>query len=143
MSSHNLHHRAQVKALVSQDQVINETELRKFHMNLEQALVTWERRGRIVRVITWIAISVLLADILAILVIEGIPALRGSEMARFVWATIGGVSLLIAAICLVWYRDKYRPAIQKTRFDLQVLMIGELQHQIEELRKELKSVRGS
>jgi len=135
--------RARVKALVFQDPDINETALKEFHMDLEKSLFTWERRGRTVRRIAWLAVSVLVADILAILVIEASPALRGSDFVRSVWATIGGVSLLVSAICLVWYRDRYRPTFNRAKFDLQTLMIRELQQQVAKLRQEVNSIRGS
>lgn len=129
--------RARVNALVFQDQGINKTDLKEFQMHLESSILAWERKGRILMRVIWVACGFIFADVLAVLVIEGVPALRGSGSVRVVWGTFGAVSFMIAAVCLVWYNDKYAPALRRFRFDLQMSVIRELHQQLDALRQEM------
>jgi hypothetical protein len=140
MSSRGSRH-ARAKALVLQDQGINETEFKEFRMHLEESLFAWERRRRTIPRVFWTACGVLITDLLAILVIEGNPAWRSSELARVVWGALGVGSFVVAAGCLVWYNDKYVPSLRHIRFDLQMSMIRELQQQVETLHQEVSRLR--
>ncbi len=53
------------------------------------------------------------------------------------WGACSWTGLIVAGVLLLLYRDKYRPALERAKTDLQISMIADLQRQIAALSQRL------
>ena len=140
MHDHDLH-QMRVKRLLAQDPEINETQMEEFRMELQESLEAWEERSRRTRRRILIALGVYLAG----MVICWFLALRWREAAPDATAALWRgllywpplASALVAALAGFWmialYAFKYAPQLNRTRFEMQLSVMLELQRQVKRL----------
>ena len=130
--------RESVEKLIAQDAVVSEFNFEEFRMTLEKSLESMERRARLVRRACWIASTLTVACLLAMLPLKMFRLLTEVAWVRVAWGACFWTALITAGVLLVLYRDKYRPALDRARTDLQISMIADLQRQIATLSERLE-----
>jgi hypothetical protein len=138
-----------VKKLVAQDEEINDSQLKEFRMELEQALDSWEQKSQRTRRRIFFAIAGYLAGMticrfLMVLWTRAAPDHVSAIIRGLIyWPFLIGT--LAAALVGVWlvalYFFKYAPRLNRARFDLHTSMLLELQQQVKELHENMEQRR--
>jgi hypothetical protein len=123
--------------LVSQDAVVTGFDFEESNMNLKRSLESLQRRAKFVHRASLIASAVAVACWVAILPMEAFRLLARFEWMGAAWGICSGAALVVAGVLLVLYRDKYSPALERAKTDLQISMIADLQRQIAALSQRL------
>jgi hypothetical protein len=129
----NHHGRKFAEELVSQDNGVSQFDFEEFGMNLDKSLESLERRARSVRRASLIASGLAIATLV-------LAMLSMATNVRWVVCVLGVcfyLALIVAGVLLTLYWHKYRPAVDRTRSDLQISMISDLQRQIAALSRRL------
>jgi hypothetical protein len=139
-------HQVRVKKLLAQDPEINDTQMKEFRMQLEQALESWEEKAKKTRRRILIALAVYLAGMIFCQIFvmfwhdaapNGTAALvRGLVYLPFL---LSGITAAVIGIWLIaLYIFKYAPQLTRARFDLQTSMMLELQQQVKQLNENME-----
>jgi hypothetical protein len=139
-------HRLRVAKLVAQDPGINVTQMKEFHMQLEQSLESWEEKAKKTRRRVLIALAVYLAGMiicwfLAVLWTPAAPNYASAVVRAVVYWPFA-ISGLVAALTGIWlvalYVFKYAPRLNRARFDVHTSMMLELQQQMKQLYESME-----
>ena len=140
-------HQRKVKKLLAQEPEINDIKLKEFNVQLEQSLESWEQKSKRTRRRALIALAVFLSAMVVswffYIVFWRHVALNapvGIVRGLIYWSL--AISSLAAAITGIWlaaqYMFKYAPQLSRARFEVQTLMMLELQQQVKQLREDLE-----
>jgi hypothetical protein len=128
-----------VEELISQDAGISPSQLKEFHVQLEQSLEQLERQAQSSRRATlWAVAAVVVGYVfgLALQMTREFTPLPYNIIIPL-WAVGTWIALIIAGVLGVRYWSIHRPALERGRIDLQIAMFGELQRQIAALNHRL------
>ncbi len=132
-----------VRRLVAQDSHINDNQMKEFRMQLQQTVETSEANARWARRRIGLALVVYL--VAGGLYLLGLGYSKGAvhDDATNTMRTIVFVPMVVSALAamvigvgmVVLYLFRYRPGLNRARFDLHTAMMLELQEQVRELAK--------
>ncbi len=129
-----------VNDLLAQDSEINDAHMQEFRMQLEQRLADWERRqARLWRVICIAGIAYLFEMVFAFAYLNHVPADSQRHVVIPFFMALYWLTFLVLIYSAALYFGKYMPAIRRMRYDVQTVMISELQLQVLAIREELRS----
>ena len=135
-----------VKKLLAQDPEINDTELKEFRMQLNQAIESLEQKSKRTRrrILTALAVYLVGMVICWFFVVQWGDAAPNAEagIVRGLVYWPFAITALAAALTGIWlvalYVFKYAPQLNRARFDVQTSMMLELQQQVKQLQENME-----